>query len=89
MVDVKQAVSKAMESAKSLYEGSEIRNLLLEEVELSEDGKNWLVTIAFTQQDSSKSTSPTSTGPAYERAYKVIKLRADTGEVIAMKIRKL
>ena len=32
MIDVKQAVSKAIESAKSLYEGSEMRNLLLEEV---------------------------------------------------------
>ena len=88
MVDVKQAVSKAMESAKGLYEGTEIRSLLLEEVELSEDGKNWLVTIAFTQ-DSSKSSSSGSASPVYERAYKVIKLRADTGEVVSMKIRKL
>ncbi len=89
MVDVKQAVSKAIESAQNLYEGSAIRDLLLEEVELSEDGKHWLVTIAFSRQDTAKSTTSASSSANYERAYKMIKLRADTGDVVSMKIRKL
>ncbi len=50
MVDVKQAVKAASEFVKGLYEPDELVDLALEEVELSNDETNWLVTIGFTRR---------------------------------------
>jgi hypothetical protein len=50
MIDVKQAVSAASEFLKSLYAPNELVDLTLEEVELSSDETNWLITFGFTRR---------------------------------------
>ena len=79
MVDGKQAVVKAMEYVKAVYDTSQVGDLMLEEVERSEDGKHWYVTLGF---------SPGQGGSAGERSYKVVKIVVETGDVLSMKIRK-
>jgi hypothetical protein len=83
MVDGKQVVAKAMEYVKAVYESSQVADLMLEEVERSEDGKHWLVTLGFTPHESG------AVGSAFERTFKVLKIVAETGEVLSMKTRKL
>ena len=83
MVDGKQAVGKAMEYVKAVYDLSQVTDLMLEEVERSEDGKHWYVTLGFTPHE------PASGETTFERTYKVVKIVVETGEVLSMKIRKL
>jgi hypothetical protein len=83
MVDGKQAVGKAMEYVRAVYDASQVTDLMLEEVERSEDGKHWHVTLGFTPQ------GPASGGATFERTTKVVKIVVETGEVLSMKIRKL
>ena len=82
MVDGKQAVGKAIDYVKSVYDASQLADLMLEEVERSEDGKHWYVTLSLMPK------GPASGGTSSERAYKVVKVVVETGEVLSMKIRK-
>lgn len=102
-IDVKTAVQTALDHVRQLYEGNEkIRNLGLEEVKLSEDGKTWSVTVGFSRPWSEKSTieapllaaireSNPLMAPVYpiERDYKQVKIDARSGEIRGMEIRKL
>lgn len=82
MVDGKQAVAKAMEYAKAVYEPTQMTDLLFEEIERSEDGKQWLVTLSFIPQ------GIPSGSPPPDRVFKTLKILTDTGEMISMKTRK-
>ena len=46
-IDVKSAVGRASDVLRDLYGDTELRDLLLEDVELS--GSTWLVTMGFTR----------------------------------------
>lgn len=90
MIDVKQAVKISLEYIKELYSGDEIRDLSLEEIEISEDNKFWLVTLAFTKQMMQHlNPMEAMTGPKYSRFYKEIKIDAESGLVRSMKNKKL
>ncbi len=90
MLDVKQAVRSANDYLNGLYDPHEIANLALEEVELSEDERYWFVTLGFSRRVSLPTNPFQAFGtPKGTRVYKILKLRADTGQVISMKIRKL
>jgi hypothetical protein len=49
MIVVKTAVSGAIEHLKTLYESSLLNDVLLEEVELDEDGRSCLITLGFSR----------------------------------------
>ena len=91
MIDVKQAVAAAIQSARTLYEDTELVGLDLEEVELSEDERYWYITLGFYAPDSSppgpfaflKDQNQTR----YDRKYKQFKVDAHTGDVRSMKMR--
>lgn len=90
MIDVKEAIQISRNYLSELYRNDEIRDLSLEEVELSEDNRFWLVTLTFTQQ----LTQPLNpieamTGPKYARLTKEVKIDADTGQVRSMKNKKI
>ncbi|MGI9104681.1 MAG: hypothetical protein ACR2G4_00370 [Pyrinomonadaceae bacterium] len=85
MIDVKQATQSATNFISGLYSTEVISNSMLEEVELSEDGKYWLITLSFSAPSSSVSLLFSSGG----RRYKIFKVDTDTGEVVSMKIREL
>ncbi|MEH2244568.1 hypothetical protein [Nostoc sp.] len=99
IIDIKIAVNAAYEYIKSLQEmmGSSLRDLRLEEVQLSEDKSLWLITLGFyipkkapkSPLENLMATSLASTTVLYEREYKLFKVNSQTGEVEAMKIRKV
>jgi hypothetical protein len=80
MIDVKTAVDNAMNYAVTFYgEDWKFRSsLLVEEVELSDDEQFWYVTLGWDADRLGTS-----------RIYKSFKVRADSGDVVAMKIRTL
>ena len=86
MIDVKEAVSTAMDYVQALYKPEHIPEFVLEEVELTADGKFWLVTVSF-MRTAAKSPLEAMTGQHGAPAYKVVKIEADTGQVLSMKIR--
>jgi hypothetical protein len=95
-IEVKEAVKKAFEHAKSLL-GDEVfsrGNVALEEVDTDSATGNWLVTIGYdspnrvrkvTYQFHMKSDEEHRT----ERVYKVFCISAQDGSLINMKIRDI
>jgi hypothetical protein len=93
MISMKQAVNNAMLFVVELYGKDKLENLLLEEIELSDDESYWFVTIGFNviEEDlssgilrSMRTRASTDKGP---RIYKQIKIDAETGVPLSLKIR--
>ncbi len=84
MIDVRQASEAALSHLKSLYPSYDLGNVLLEEAELTDDEKFWLITLSF--RAPGKSASDFFGEP---RDLKIIKISADTGDLKSMKIRKV
>lgn len=86
MLDVKEATQRASEYFGRLYadQGSLFTNVQLEEVELTDDGQYWLITLSY-----SPTTSLGTILGNPVRKYKVFKIDAGTGDVKSMKIRNL
>jgi hypothetical protein len=91
MIDVKQAVQIARDYMHTVYSDEEIPNLLLEEVKRTDDDQYWLITFGFdTKQKPDYSPTLDVVGlanpvrPQFIRAYRTIKVRADTGESVEM-----
>ncbi len=90
MIEVKQAIKISQDYIKELYSGDEIRDLSLEEVEITEDGQFWLVTMAFTKQMMQPlNPMDAMTGPKYARFSKELKIETESGRVRSMKNKKL
>jgi hypothetical protein len=98
MIDVKSAVKIARDYLTDFYpEG--LSNLMLEEVELSNDEQYWLITFGFdTDRLAAEPLADVLTKvrpaadylrPKYVRDYKIIKLRAEDGKPVSMKIREV
>ena len=86
MINVKEATRIAKEYMAEMFQPEEIPNLMLEEAELAEDGSSWRVTVSFSEHKG-KSAIEAMTGIESKRSYKDLKIRADDGTVLAMKIR--
>jgi hypothetical protein len=95
MIEVKQAVSTAIDSLKNFY--GEPQDLLLEEVYRSEDGKYWLITLGFSVPGPSIQMPNIPGNPLLSistalnptrRLYKVFQVDAETGKFVSMKIRE-
>ncbi|MDI6735515.1 MAG: hypothetical protein QME42_04865 [bacterium] len=80
MADVGQAAQMAELYLRSLVPN--VSNIMLEEVELSDDEQFWLITLSY---------NDLSTGiqNMFGKTVKLFKVRKDNGEVISMKIRKV
>jgi hypothetical protein len=92
MVDVKQAVNKARGYLEDMYRIDQFKDILVEEVDLSEDNKFWDVTIGFTRLQESTSGGPMATligqSAEFKREYKVFRIDAETGDLRSMRSRK-
>ena len=92
MVDVKEAVGKAMDYLKDMYQIDQFKDVLLEEVDLSEDNKFWNVTIGFTRQQESTSGGPMATligqSTEFKREFKVFQIDAESGALRSMRSRR-
>lgn len=88
-LDLQQAVLRAVRMVHDLYEaqGYQLNDVLLEEVQRSND--TWLVTVGFTRP------APPAQGPLAQalagprRAFKRVKIDANTGDFLGMEIREL
>jgi hypothetical protein len=87
-ISVKLAVEKAMGYVRDLYQGERLRDLLLEEVELSEKQNQWLVSVGFSLPKEEPVAIISPSRPL-ARHYKVVRIDAETGEPLSMKIRDI
>ncbi len=87
-IDIRHAVSVAMDFANMLYGGKLPTDFLLEEVELDPEGKYWLVTFGFSLPERQSSMSLLTQPAKPTRTYKLIRVDAKSGEPISMKIRQ-
>ena len=83
-MNVKQAVRAARQMLESLYEGDEIFNVRVEEVEQAEDERSWLITLGF---DPTPLARVDLIHPA--RQFKQFRVNAQSGKVQAMRTRKV
>jgi len=92
MVDVKEAVGKAMDYLKDMYQIDQFKDVLLEEVDLSEDNEFWNVTIGFTRRQESTSGGPMATligqSTEFKREFKIFQIDAENGALRSMRSRK-
>ena len=83
MVDAKQAVKMAMEYLNEMYDTKEFKDVMLEEVELSEDNRYWNVTIGFARRQVSTSEGPMASlvgkTEQYKREFKIFTIDAKNG----------
>jgi hypothetical protein len=86
-VDARAAANAAATYFKELY--PTVTAFSLEEVELSEDGANWLITLSFEIPVSPRQGGILAQFQPPKTKFKVFKVDTKTGKVIGMKIRKL
>lgn len=83
MIDVKQAVNAAMKQFVDVFPPLGYTDLLLEEVELSEDDRYWLITLSYRERVEETFKVFAS------KNYKTVKVDAESGQARAIKIRVL
>jgi hypothetical protein len=90
MVDIKTSAQAAVEFFNSIYP-RHMDGLQVEEVELSDDGQYWVITLGYNvPNESSDLSGPLGIIPRLRpREYKTFKIDRETGEVKSMKIRKV
>ena len=97
-IPVKQAIKTAIQFVKTTYDetGTLIADLALEEVQPTDDGELWHITVGFfrsrdPQIDLTFSTIPNPLSSRFDktRQYKVVQVNRRTGEVRAMTIREI
>jgi hypothetical protein len=96
LIDVRSAVEAARKSLQQVMDqlvdpGSPIQGLRLEETEISEDRKHWLITLGFDRPVGNHldPLQAVLVSKRYERDYRILKINAEMGEVQSMKIREL
>lgn len=93
MIPIKEAAQQAAEFCQQLF--PDAQDILLEEVERDEDDKFWLITISYLAVAGKRAgiatpgTAMEQLFPRFERRYKSLKVDAQTGDVVSMKIREL
>ena len=85
LVNVKAAVELARGYLSEVLQVPSSQ-MLLEEIELSDDQQFWLITLSF--PGARFSPVEVMAGLA-NREYKIVKLRTDTGDLVSIKIRTL
>ena len=90
-MDVKEAVAVAKDYLTNLYTGEDITNLGLEEVEFDELADQWCITLGFARpwERTALRRALSAGDRIVARAYKVLRIDDDTGEVQSLKDRIL
>ena len=94
-IDVRGAVLAAKKYFEDIQDmiGNSINDILLEEVELSDNKNFWYVTLGFSRPvaKNERTLIPDviSLATKTEREYKIFTVDAETGEVKSMKIREV
>ncbi|MGD0778134.1 MAG: hypothetical protein ABSC05_35570 [Candidatus Solibacter sp.] len=95
MTDVKEAVAVAITYFRALMDDEGLSDILLEEVELSDDERFWTVTLSALLPASKEEPEYVNAlaqalgqKPQRRRVYKVFKINAERATVQSMKIRQ-
>lgn len=86
MIDVREAVNKAVRYFSAIYEGK-FSNVLVEEVE--SDDKYWYITLGYDLPPTTATSIIEQLRSKAPRAYKLFKLDGINGDVVSMKIREV
>jgi len=84
-ISVADAASAAKEYFRTLFQN--VHSFSLEEVELSEDGQYWMITLGYEVPKELLETNSLFLPP--KTKFKVFKVDAQSGQVLSMKIRSL
>ena len=88
-IGVKDAVRIAAEYVRDLFSDERIEDLRLEEVETSDDGENWFITLGFSRPELRRDSQPLIERlRPLEREYRQVHILAKTGDVRSVKIRR-
>jgi hypothetical protein len=85
MLTVKQAVQAAMELLKDLYDTRKFEDILLEEVEMTDDGCHWQVTVGFSRKALSENVMEAIGSKKYIRSRKIFHIDGKSGDLLSMK----
>lgn len=85
MITTKQAIAIALRYIKEVY--PTVTTFEVEELELADDNSHWSVTISMPDETVIGEFAKALTG--YPKKYKSININAESGQVKAMKIRKI
>ncbi|MGQ9615021.1 MAG: hypothetical protein ACUVWJ_01320 [Spirochaetota bacterium] len=89
MLDAKEAVKKALEYLNDMFDVSQLRDVVPEEVELSDDDRYWSVKIGFSRRQVSTAEGPMASlvgqSEIYRRESKIFTIDASSGVVRSMK----
>ena len=89
-MDMKQAARTAKKYLTDLLSDEEISNVGVEEVEFDESAQEWRITVGFSRPWDRKNAVLTALGEErHGRAYKVIRIDYDDGEVMSVRDRVL
>lgn len=87
--DVRTAVKAALSFFSESFRLVHPENVQLEEIELSDDERHWLITVGY--DDPAHASRPTLKfqlpGQRVPRKYKVVRVDASTGRALSVKIR--
>ncbi|MCP4547229.1 MAG: hypothetical protein GY835_12290 [bacterium] len=83
MIDANTAVQKAYAFLDEMKDRLDLKDLSLEEVEFSEDGNAWRVTLSFSGSTVASEKMTDSKPP---RSYKLFIIDGETGDLVSMKI---
>lgn len=88
-MDVKEAVVHAKRYIIDLFADENLSNVGLEEVELDDQAKEWVVTIGFSRPwDEPKNTfAAIAAATSTKRSYKIVRISDVTEEVLSVKNR--
>lgn len=95
MIDLKDAISRAEQTARSIYSEAELKGLRVEELEITKDNQ-WLITLGWPEPHTRTIAASafgglTSAGGVYAvpRVYKQFIFDASSGAFLSMKDRNL
>lgn len=93
MLEVREAAKKARQYLSEVYDSGQVKDILVEEVQASEDHRYWVITLGFDRlvepRDNLPGALQTLVGGAFKREYKMFEIDRSTGQVLSMKIRVL
>ncbi len=94
MLELKDAIKKSFQYLDEMYEGEELPNKLLEEIEYDDSSDEWKVVIGFDSKRITTTTEgaggyssllgSTSTVKKNERNYKQIRFKGEDGSFVKM-----
>lgn len=96
MLPVQEAVKQSVKTFTELYPNDTFRDLRLEEVSITEDGRKWQVTLSYKNPDYGEESGPKYdpskellrmtgwTGPS-PRHFKTVTLNSEDGSLLSVK----